>query len=154
MTTVVRFENNVTWPIVTRGQHSSTVTTLQFLLRAQGHPIDVTGLFDQPTHAVVRAFQNAKGLAVDGIVGPKTWRAATITVRHGSEGDAVRAVQHELVNRDGGHDLVIDGFFGHDMDQRVRTYQQALRHAFPHDDIAVDGIVGQVTWRALVGGFS
>jgi peptidoglycan hydrolase-like protein with peptidoglycan-binding domain len=39
----------------------------------------------------------------------------------------------------------IDGIFGSETDAAVSGFQQALR-------IAVDGIVGPVTWRALVSG--
>jgi peptidoglycan hydrolase-like protein with peptidoglycan-binding domain len=44
----------------------------------------------------------------------------------------------------------IDGIFGPKTDAAVRGFQQAL-----HQDISsvtVDGIVGPVTWRALVSG--
>jgi len=102
----------------------------------------------------VRAFQQQKGLAVDGIVGPVTWPALIITVRQGSQGDAVRGVQEEFQFRnlsgDPGKGLQVDGIFGPETDAAVRGFQQAL-----HQDIAsvtVDGIVGPVTWQALVSG--
>ena len=41
--------------------------------------------------------------------------------------------------------LQIDGIFGPKTDAAVRGFQDAL-------NIAVDGIVGPVTWRALVSG--
>src|SRR5207237_10423621 len=101
------------------------------------------------TNAAVRAFQQQKGLAVDGIVGRNTWSALIITVRRGSEGDAVRGVQEEFQFRNLSGDpdkgLQVDGIFGPKTEAAVRGFQQAL-------GIAVDGIVGPVTWRALISG--
>ena len=62
------------WPLVRRGDQQHPVTTLQYLLRARGHNLTVDGIFGPGTDAAVRAFQQQKGLAVDGIVGPVTWQ--------------------------------------------------------------------------------
>mgnify|MGYP003286617892 CR=1 FL=1 len=64
-----------------------------------------------------------------------------------THGDAVRAVQEEFRFRAGepSQALQVDGIFGSKTDAAVRGFQQAL-------GIAVDGIVGPVTWRALVSG--
>lgn len=52
------------------------VRTLQRLLNALGHDSgEVDGIFGSKTENAVRAFQKAKGLGVDGIVGANTWAA-------------------------------------------------------------------------------
>ena len=72
-----------------------------------------------------------KHLAVDGIVGPATWRALILTVRRGSHGDAVRGVQEEFQFRnlsgDPSKGPKIDGDFGPKTEAAVRAFQQASR---------------------------
>lgn len=137
------------WPVVRSGSHDHPVRTLQDLLNAHGAALVIDGAFGPKTEAAVRHFQHGKGLAVDGEVGAQTWAAAIVAVRRGSSGAAVRAVQEEFAFRNlsgiPGSGLAIDGVFGPKTDAAVRGFQQAL-------SIAVDGIVGAVTWRALVGG--
>jgi peptidoglycan hydrolase-like protein with peptidoglycan-binding domain len=135
------------FPLVRRGDQAHPVPSLQYLLRAHGRSVTVDGIFGPNTEAAVRAFQQSKGLAVDGIVGPNTWSALIIQVKQGSQGDAVRAVQEEFRFRAGdpSHALQVDGIFGPKTDAAVRGFQQAL-------GITVDGIVGPVTWRALISG--
>jgi peptidoglycan hydrolase-like protein with peptidoglycan-binding domain len=142
------------FPVVSQGAHDHPVRTVQDLLNQHGHGLVVDGVFGPLTDAAVRAFQQTKGLGVDGIVGPITWGAVIVTVKQGSQGDAVRGVQEEFQFRnlsgDPSKGLVVDGVFGSKTDAAVRGFQQAL-----HADIAsvvVDGIVGPVTWQALVSG--
>jgi murein L,D-transpeptidase YcbB/YkuD len=127
---------------------------LQYLLRARGHSVAVDGLFGPETEAAVRAYQREKGLAVDGIVGPNTWRALIITVRQGSRGDAVRGVQEEFQFRNLSGDPTkgpqVDGIFGPITDAAVRAFQDGVAQDVP--SMSVDGIVGPMTWQALVSG--
>jgi peptidoglycan hydrolase-like protein with peptidoglycan-binding domain len=137
------------WPLTKKGDVEHPVRTLQHLLRAQHQTLAVDGQFGAQTEKAVKAVQRAKNLAVDGIVGPKTWAAIVITVKSGSTGDAVNGVQEELQFRnlsgDPAQGVQIDGIFGPKTDAFVRAFQEAL-------EITVDGIVGPVTWRALVSG--
>ena len=142
------------FPLVRQGDQQHPVQTLQHLLRARGQNLTVDGIFGPRTDAAVRAFQQQKALAVDGIVGPDTWSALILTVRQGSQGDAVRGVQEEFQFRNQSGDpskgLRIDGIFGPKTDAAVRGFQDALHQDIP--SVTVDGIVGPVTWRALVSG--
>jgi peptidoglycan hydrolase-like protein with peptidoglycan-binding domain len=142
------------WPLVREGDQQHPVKTLQYLLRARGHDLIADGVFGPVTDAAVRRFQQQEGLAVDGIVGPATWPALVITVRQGSQGDAVRGVQEEFQFRnlsgDPSKGLQVDGIFGAKTDAAVRAFQQALHQDIP--SVTVDGIVGPVTWQALVSG--
>jgi peptidoglycan hydrolase-like protein with peptidoglycan-binding domain len=142
------------FPLVRQGDQQHPVKTLQYLLRGRGHTVAVDGIFGPNTDAAVRAFQQQKGLAVDGIVGPNTWSALIITVKQGSQGDAVRGVQEEFQFRnlsgDPSRGLQVDGTFGPRTHEAVRGFQQALSLDVP--SVAVDGIVGPITWRALVSG--
>jgi len=67
----------------------------------------------------------------------------------GDPGDAVRGVQEESQFRNGSGDpstgLQIDGIFGPATDATVRAFQWAV-------GLDADGIVGLLTWRALVSG--
>jgi len=137
------------FPLVRRGDKVFPVRPLQQLLRARSHPVAVDGIFGPNTESAVKAFQQSRSLAVDGIVGPQTWGKLIIQVKKGSTGDAVRAVQEVIKFHDqsGGEapPVQIDGVFGPRTDTFVRGFQTAL-------GIASDGIVGPVTWRALVSG--
>jgi peptidoglycan hydrolase-like protein with peptidoglycan-binding domain len=142
------------WPLVRRGNQQHPVQTLQYLLRARGHTVTADGIFGPNTESALRAFQQEKNLSVDGIVGPNTWSALIIQVKQGSQGDAVRGVQEEFQFRnlsgDPSQGLQVDGIFGPKIDAAVRGFQQALHADIP--SVAVDGIVGPITWRALVSG--
>jgi peptidoglycan hydrolase-like protein with peptidoglycan-binding domain len=142
------------WPVVHEGTKEHPVRTLQDLLRARGPTVTVDGIFGPNTEAAVRAFQQQKGLTVDGIVGPQTWRALIVTVRRGDQGDAVRGVQEEFQFRnlsgDPSKGLQVDGIFGPKTEAAVRGFQNAIHQDVP--SMAVDGIVGPMTWQALVSG--
>jgi peptidoglycan hydrolase-like protein with peptidoglycan-binding domain len=142
------------FPIVRRGAQGHPVRTLQQLLRAKGQGVAVDGVFGPATETAVRAVQQQAHLTLDGIVGPITWAALIILVRRGSTGDAVRGVQEEFRFRDLSGDpsraLALDGIFGPQTEAKVRGFQQALHTDIP--SVTVDGIVGPITWQALISG--
>jgi peptidoglycan hydrolase-like protein with peptidoglycan-binding domain len=109
-------------------------------------------MFGPATEAAVKAFQASKGMTADGIMNPQTWSVLIIQVEKGSHGDAVRGVQEEFQFRAGepGKGLKVDGIFGPQTDSTVRGFQHALSLDIP--SVVVDGIVGPVTWQALVSG--
>ena len=63
------------WPVVARPMEGPAVQALQHLLRHHGQTIAADGIFGPKTDAAVRDMQRHFGIAVDGIVGPVTWRA-------------------------------------------------------------------------------
>jgi hypothetical protein len=142
------------WPVVKSGDNGHPIKTLQYLLRARGHSVVVDGAFGSQTEAAVKAFQTSHGLAVDGNVTPVTWAALVVQVKKGSQGDAVKGVQEEFQFRnlsgDPSNGPQVDGIFGPITDAAVRGFQHALSLDIPA--VAVDGIVGPVTWQALVSG--
>jgi len=136
------------WPLTKVGHKRHPVHTVQYLLRANDHPVVVDGVFGPACEKAVRTFQESKRIAVDGVVGPKTWVALIIQVAQGSRGEAVRGVQEEFNLRQlagTSIGLTADGVFGPETDAAVRAFQGTL-------GLTVDGIVGALTWRALVSG--
>ena len=137
------------WPLVRRGDNIFPVRPLQQLLRAHNHRVAVDGIFGPLTESAVKAFQQGKNLTADGIVGPNTWPKLVVQIKKGSTGDAVRGVQEvmDFHDQSGGEapPVQIDGIFGPRTDAFVRGFQTAV-------GTASDGIVGPITWRALVSG--
>ncbi|WP_371660801.1 peptidoglycan-binding protein [Streptomyces sp. NBC_00280] len=131
------------WPVVKSGQRGVDVTTVQLLLTAQGHTTAADGVFGPGTAAQVKALQRAKGLTADGVVGPKTWAKLIVTVKTGSKGPAVKALQKQLT--DNGHAATADGVFGPATTAQVKAFQKAK-------GLTADGIVGPNTWARLVNG--
>jgi peptidoglycan hydrolase-like protein with peptidoglycan-binding domain len=124
------------------GNRGVDVLAVQYLLQSHGISVAADGIFGSGTAGAVRTFQSRRGLTVDGIVGPQTWGALVQTVRQGSTGAAVRALQAQL-NKKRRLSLAVDGVFGPATNSAVRTFQS-------HAGIGVDGIVGPTTWRNLI----
>jgi putative chitinase len=68
-------------PLLRRGARGEAVRALQQRLNALGFNVGaVDGDFGPATEAGVTSFQRSRGLSVDGVVGPQTWRALGIQV--------------------------------------------------------------------------
>jgi len=90
----------------------ATARSLQYLLRARGASIPVSGTFGSQTRAAV--VKRNHHVVVDRVVGSQTWRSLIITVGQGSHGDAVRAVRDQINFRNlkDGRTLAMDGALG------------------------------------------
>jgi len=68
-------------PVLKRGVSDMAVQVIQKMLAAHGFdPGAKDGIFGAKTERAVMAFQRAKGLEADGIIGPKTWSALSSQV--------------------------------------------------------------------------
>ncbi|MFF3356801.1 GH25 family lysozyme [Streptomyces sp. NPDC002917] len=128
-------------PVLKAQSRGTDVVTAQELLIAHAARIDADGVFGPATSAAVRSFQTARGLEADGIIGPRTWGALLVTVKAGSRGEAVSALQHQLIAS--GAQIDADGVFGPATSAAVRSFQTAKR-------LTADGIAGPGTWAALL----
>lgn len=142
------------WPTLSQGRNSAwppaTVRSLQYLLNARGAKLTVDGQFGAKTKTAVIVFQKSRGLTATGVVTAPTWLKLIVTVRQGSTGSAVRAVQDQINfrNNRNGHTLNVDGIFGAKTTVAVKAFQKGMAteiRGFP-----VDGVVGAKTWQALI----
>jgi zinc D-Ala-D-Ala carboxypeptidase len=132
-----------TWPVVKKGNTGGRVRAIQYLLNQQiNAKLKVDGVFGTGTENAVKSFQKKKKLPADGQVGPMTWPKLIITVKKGSKGQAVSAVQWQLRNQYGYTKLAVDGNFGAATETAVKGFQKKYK-------LAQDGIVGTNTWMAL-----
>ncbi len=137
-------------PVLRQGSSGTAVRELQQALRNAGHAVDVDGQFGPQTRNAVLAFQRARGLSADGIVGAQTWGAlgsvaassgsGQPTLRQGASGQAVTDLQNKL--RAAGLGIAADGQFGPQTRNAVIAFQRSR-------GLGVDGVVGPQTWAAL-----
>ncbi len=137
-----------------RGSTGPAVAEVQSALAGLGLLAEVPdeSVFDEATDRALREFQQRRGLTVDGIVGPETWRAlSSARWRLGDRllslasrpfvGDDVAALQERLLEL--GYDAGrVDGIFG------VQT-QRALRAFQRERGLVPDGTCGPATLRDL-----
>ncbi len=163
------------WPgiVLRRGDTGMEVRLVQFWLRLAADnytslaAVSVDGNFGAATEKAVTAFQSLFGLTADGVVGRATWDKLnevalavvneivdpnvapgqfTTTVREGSRGTAVRAVQYYLRRLSAYYNdipsVTVDGVFGAATTKAVKAWQARA-------GLTVDGVVGRLTWNSL-----
>lgn len=137
-----------------RGDTGSAVAEIRSRLHSLGFLADGSGeLYDDDLDRAVRAFQQQRGIAVDGIVGPQTFRrleearwnlgdrVLSFLPGHLVVGDDVLRLQERLIGL-GFSPGRPDGIFGRLTDHAVREFQ--LNTGLP-----TDGTAGPETFRAL-----
>ncbi|MGV9859997.1 N-acetylmuramoyl-L-alanine amidase [Gordonia sp. NPDC003425] len=159
-------------PTFRHGDRGSAVAEIRSILSGQGlmvanrgrhavtssadaeQPASVAdAVFDDDTDHAVRAFQQQRGLIVDGVVGPATYRAlreasyqlgARVLLYRLSApmvGDDVSALQGRLQNL-GYYTGLVDGVFAEGTHNAVCLYQSEY-------GLSADGICGPSTLRSL-----
>ncbi|HET8615010.1 MAG TPA: N-acetylmuramoyl-L-alanine amidase [Actinomycetales bacterium] len=120
---------------------------------ARTGPDDTGDVYTEDVERAVRSFQQRRGLLVDGIVGPQTYRALEATrwqlgdrillhtPGHLMEGDDVAALQERLLSL-GFPCGRVDGVFGWQTDAALRQLQRGV-------GLQPDGLAGPHTLRAL-----
>ena len=163
------------WPgvVLRRGDTGMDVRLVQYWLRLAAEnyaalsAVSVDGNFGAATQRAVTGFQTLFGLTADGLVGRATWNKLnevalavanqivepdvapgqfTTTVREGSCGTAVRAVQYYLRRLSAYYSdipsVTVDGVFGAATTRAVKAWQARA-------GLTADGVVGQLTWNSL-----
>ncbi|MFZ2177623.1 MAG: N-acetylmuramoyl-L-alanine amidase [Rhodococcus sp. (in: high G+C Gram-positive bacteria)] len=117
------------------------------------HWIAPDAVFDHHLDSAVRAFQQQRGILVDGIVGPATYRSMKeASYRLGARtliyqlsaplyGDDVATLQTRLQDL-GFYTGRVDGYFGPQTHESLSSFQREI-------GIAADGICGPATLRSL-----
>ncbi|HEX9977459.1 MAG TPA: peptidoglycan-binding protein [Acidimicrobiia bacterium] len=132
---------------ISNGDSGDAVRDIQDRLTALGFPVhpDPPGSFREGTESAVRAFQESRRMAADGLVGRETWRTLVdagytlgdrllyhrMPMLHGED---VAEVQRNL-NAIGFDAGAVDGIFGPETLRAVVDFQQ-------NRGMAEDGIVG------------
>lgn len=131
-----------TSPTQSLGNRGADDRTIQGLLGHHGFAVTIDGVFGTATRDQVRAFQAARGLPATGVVADPTWAKLVVSLRPGSSGAAVKALQRQL-NEKRRAGLPVDGRYGTATTNAVITFQK-------HIGMTPHGLVGPVTWRNLL----
>jgi peptidoglycan hydrolase-like protein with peptidoglycan-binding domain len=150
-TTTYRYRG-VAFPVQSLNDRGTNVLAIQRLLRArfaEMTPIPplppANGRFGSGTANAVKTFQGARGLTATGIVDGATWGKLVPVLSLGSSGEAVQALQAELVAKRHAT-IALDGVFGPTTRTAVVTFQT-------HIGRPATGVVDSATWRGLTWHF-
>lgn len=125
------------------------VRMLQHLLRAKGYTVVVDGSFGQQTSRALRLFQRRNGLSQTGIARDAEWKRLVPTLRLGSQGEAVRALQIGINRFIQEHQpahtrpIPVDGRFG-------KMTQKWLRSAQETPESTSGGVADSFAWFTLL----
>jgi len=135
-------------PVLKKGSNDPAVRDLQEALKALGHdPGPIDGVFGAKTESAVKAFQEAREIPADGVVGRVTWinideaDQSHPVLKTGSAGLPVRRLQSRM-SAVGYNTGGVDGRFGAITEAAVKKLQQDF-------NLTVDGIVGPQTWNVV-----
>lgn len=160
--------------LLSLGSQGDEVRIIQYYLNVISTYYDTvpavasSGVFDESTEAAVRAFQQAFGLNVDGIVGRQTWQSmqdayesilqttelidggVTLfpgrVLQIGFEGEDVTTVQEELAYLSQVYTEIppveVTGVYDAQTEAAVRAFQELF-------GLEPNGIVGVITWDTL-----
>jgi len=139
------------------GDQGAAIRSIRALLQATGDlapsTLEASDVYDEEVAEAVRAFQQRRGLMVDGVLGRHThialdgahWKLGDRMLSHIPghmlQGDDVAELQERLLSLGFTPDRV-DGVFGTHTEQAVRRFQGGV-------GLAVDGSVGPQTLRAF-----
>src|SRR6267154_1621740 len=141
--------------LIRRGERSPAVQDLQARLERLGievAPQELGGDFGPTTEMAVRAFQQSRGLDVDGIVGDNTWRV--LVESSWALGDRILRLEEPNLRGDDVRDLQSrlnalgfaagkhDGIYGRGTAAALRDFQRNL-------GISDDGLVGLEALKAF-----
>jgi N-acetylmuramoyl-L-alanine amidase len=135
------------------GEIRSLLAAVGVLPQSSGPQEWAAAVFDAATAEAVRHFQQQRGLTVDGLVGPETYRhleearwrlgdrVLSYTVSHPVVGDDVLALQQRLqaLGFDPGP---ADGWFGSRTETALRAFQR-------ESGLPADGVCGPATFSAF-----
>ncbi len=140
-------------PLFRKGDQGPAVVEICDRLLRIGAITKPSNVIDETVEAAIKEFQQSRGITVDGIVGPETFRRLeearwslgdrilSHTPGHLIHGDDVSVLQRKL--SDFGFDAGrIDGIFGKDTENALKELQKST-------GIPVDGVCGPTVFKAI-----